>query len=371
MPQTTEDLTNPRQLLRELHKILAGTKGWEEKDRKKLSRWVKSTTIYINSDEIFIRLRCEIGIGFSKLFPVYTEDKANFNSNTGTHPYAGQFFGSQIWLPYRDKLLPFLSEWILEIKKTKAKDNRDEIAFEKITAFLSTIVEHKKNLYSINRNNSYWLPDELLVDELVGKYWFLPKVRVEGSTQSKLILPIERVLQNIVPMKDAESLNELIKKAVAHLPSLENSNYDSRQSAYETLKKSLNRLGKGKNITIDQLQQLREIPFSLIILRENWASKEEEQKTLIIKNIAASFYLSDMSNKEFDRFNIRWRKLLDKQYQVIKESLDGIFETSIVLAYLLSKIILDLQKYYPDAGNRLVNLINRPKLSQDLLSRLN
>ncbi|MEP1304470.1 MAG: hypothetical protein ABJK11_14800 [Balneola sp.] len=356
MSQRTKDYTNPRLILRELHNILCNGKEWSESDKRRLSRWVNSSTINKNSDELFYRLRDEIIVGFSCLFPIKTKDGINFISNSRTHLYVGQFFSTQIIQPFTNTLLPYLVKWIRELEKVDSKDKQKEVALEMVTGFLETIVHHKKEIYSRTMDNSYWLPDELLIDMMIGKYWFLPKIQDGNSIQSRSILPIKQVLKSIVDLKNSNSHNELSKKAVTHLPSLENSKYDSRQSAYETLKKSLDRLKKGKGINLVQLEKLRKIPFSLLILGENWTNKDEKEKAKVIQGIASYFQLSGLSPKDDKEFDKRWRRLKDDQVEVIKESLDGIFETIIILAYLLSKVIQDLQKHNPNVGERLARL---------------
>lgn len=338
------DLTNPRYLLCEIHRILVGRGEWEGKNVKKLERWVKTTNINKNSGVIFLRLRDEIIKGLTKLFPVETNDGVKFNSITGVHPFVGQLYGQVVFLVFHHQFLPFLTQWISELHENKGQA-KQELARNKYLYLISQMTD-----FETKYHKSVLMP-ETAFNHHLGRNWYLPTLDQDQESFLGLITPIRRLLQRVVDLKGYKSRRKLAMDAVSDY-----NNEDWKESAEFALDKSLDRLKKGEILTLPQLQKLRKVPFSQFIVDKHWASRSNTEKDEILNELRRVNHFTPITDEEEVRFNNSWKKMLDDQNKYFKDVVDGIYELGLIMTFLITRVIGELEKYYPNIGEQFAEL---------------
>lgn len=344
MPISKHDLTNPRFLLSEIHRIIVGRGGWESRDVRKLSRWVGSKTWTVKSVSIFERLTKESIQGVVALFPIHLITDTKFISNKGVHEYIGQFFQETIFCGFHYSFKPFLLNWIIRHNNSN-QSNDFELAAGKCLSLLASMIEFEQ------RFRTQELIHQMVFNSQLGSYWFLPTYCIMNKSESRMIRPVERLLLKIQALKDCSSRNQMVFKAVRNYES-----EDQKEWAYWRVEKSLDRLSKGEILTLSEVQQLRKVSFSNFIVDDHWESRTESDKGQIINELSEVYHPTPMSEKELERFNASWRKMYDDQNKYIKDSADGIYELGLIMAFLISRVIIDLQKYDPKIGKQFAEL---------------
>lgn len=293
---------------------------------------------------LFLRLHDEIITGLYKLFPVQTNDGVNFRSLPEAHPYVGQLFDQVVIEKFRLAFWPIILGWIKELKE-KNDQSFEDTAVTRCRGLLKSLVVFEK------KYGKESLLHETAFNNHLGMNWYLPTVDQDEESSKRLITPIERLLQRVVDLKGYQSRQKLATDAVSHYD-----NEDWKESAEFALEKSLDRMKKGDILTLPQLQKLRKVSFAKFIVDDHWASRSDAEKDELINELREVYHPSPMTEEEVARFNSSWRKMYDDQNKYFKDVVDGIYELGLIMTFLITRVIRDLEKYYPGIGEQFAEL---------------